>query len=143
MSMYGNCNCFNFCDNYTTRLIEPGCGAYVYNNYFDALLQSNCIENLKGNWTYEERWQWGSILEVMEVETDWFLKEHYKIKYIWAEYSDMCFEIFEQMKHSHQYSHKRYHLIYPEDKKYHKKFMDSLDDSDKLELYYGNASYID
>ena len=140
-----NCNCFNYCEDYTTRLIEPGCGAYVYNNYFDVMIQADCIENRKGDWKYNDRWQWGSILEVMEVTEDYFnpLKKHCKIKYIWAEYLDMCFEIFEQMKHRSQYSRSRYKLIYAEDKKLHKEFMDSLDDSDKLTMYYGNASYID
>jgi hypothetical protein len=133
-----------FYEWYDTRLIDPGTEVYVYNNYFDAMVASDCIRNPNGDWKYDDEWgQFGSILEVMEVETDWFLKKHYKIKYIHASDLDMCFEIFEQMKHRHQYSHSRYELIYPEDKKLHKEFMDSLDESDKLTLYYGNASYID
>jgi hypothetical protein len=132
-------------DRYNTRLIEPGCKAYVYNNYFDVMVDSDCIENPDGDWKYNDRWQYGSILEIMAVTEDYFnpLQKHYKINYIRAESTDMCFEIFEQMKHRSQYSRTRYKLIYAGDKKYHKEFMDSLDDSDKLEMYYGGSRYID
>ena len=132
-------------DRYNTRLIDPGAKAYVYDDYFNAMVDADCIINPNGDWEYDDQYQFGTILEIMAVTEDYFhpLKKHYKIKYIRAFDLDMCFEIFEQMKHRYQYSRTRYELIYAGDKINHKEFMDSLDDSDKLEMYYGNASYID
>ena len=130
-------------DFYKTRLIDPGTKVYVYNNYFDVMVASDCIKNPNGDWKYDDWYQFGSILEIMTETEDWFLQKHYKIEYIHGPDLDTCFEIFEQMKRRYQYSHTRLNLIYAVDKKYHKEFIDSLSDSDKLTLYYGDASYID